>query len=79
MVPWLSVGFDFDIHAVHCGPIPILMEADFHSRVRDLLDYGWRSLVLLLQQVIASCASILTLALSEEQLIENFSHGEKYH
>ena len=55
---------------VHGGPIPVLVEADFHSRFRDSLDYDRKSLVLLLQPVVASYASFLPFTPLEEQLPE---------
>ena len=53
---------------VHCGPDPILAKAGLHSQCRDLLNYGQRSLVLLLQLVVALCTSFLPSGSLEEQL-----------
>ena len=39
----------------------------------------WRKQIFILQLVVAPCTSILTLVLSEEQLLEQFPHGKKYH
>ena len=53
--------------AICCGPDPVLVGVDFHSRFGDLFDYDQKSFVLLLQPAVALCALILTFAFSSEQ------------
>ena len=51
---------------VHCGLDLVLMGVGFHFQFVDLLNYDQKSFILLLQLVVAPCASILALALSSE-------------
>ena len=54
------------------------MEADFHSWFGDPLDYDRKSLVLLLQPVVALYTSFFPFVLLEKQLPKQFPQGEKY-
>ena len=63
--------------AVYCGPDPILVGADFHSRFGDLPDYGQKNFVILLQVAVAPCISILTFALSSERTRQDLLRESK--